>query len=143
MLLGAKRWMDSRSADRTVKVLVLVTLLIAVAVGVRQSQLTDCLSAYNDAAAVAAAVRVQAAAEDRKADEADRLANETERLALKELFDALAVQDQAATKAAFAKLVTTYQATDRARTATALQRADNERKRAENPPPPPPSLRCG
>jgi hypothetical protein len=139
----AKRFLDSRSMTRTIQAVAIVSLLLAVAIGVKQLSLASCLSDYSNRSAVSTAARADAAAQDRKADEADRQADARDRAAFKTLIDALAVQDQGKTRQAFADLVATYKETDAARAATAKSRADNERKRAENPVPPSPELRCG
>ncbi len=143
VLHGVRDVLDSRTTNRVMQVLVILSLVAAGFIGWRQYELTNCLSEYNNAAAASQAARAAAAAEDRRADEQDRQANEADRLALKAVFDALGAQDQATTRAAFAAAILTFQRTDAQRKATVEQRAENERKRQENPLPPPPSLRCG
>lgn len=138
-----RRFLDSAAVTRAIQVVAVASLLLALVIGFKQYSLASCISDYSNASATSTAARAAAAAEDRKADEADRLADAQDRAAFKKLIDALAVQNQAATKQAFIDLVATFKATDEARAATARSRTDNERKRAANPVPPPPSLRCG
>lgn len=121
----------------------LIALILAGYVGVKQWETNRCLAVYADASARSTQARSDAAAQDRKADNADRVADEQDRQAFKVLVNAIAVQDQAASKTAFLALVNTYKTTDAERAATAKTRAATERQRAANPVPPPPSLKCG
>lgn len=137
------RRLSSRPARLTSVAIAVIALALAIGVGVQQVRLTSCLSSYNDSSARSTAARAQAAAEDRKADDADRLATDGERQAFLSLLESIQSGDQAKEKVAFINLAAAYQAGDTSRAATAKTRADNERKRAENPVPPPPSLKCG
>lgn len=143
MMRKAQRVLDSAAVTRVIQVVAVLSLLLAIVVGVRQYSLASCIASYSDQSSMATSARAEAAAEDRKADQADRQADADDRAALKILVDALAAGDQRAMQAAIPGLAATYKRTDEARAATALTRADNEKKRRENPVPPPPSLRCG
>lgn len=143
MMTRAQRFLDSAAVTRAIQIVAVLSLLLAVVVGLKQYSLASCISDYSNASATSTAGRAAAAAEDRKADEADRQADAKEREAFRTLVDALAAQDKAATQSAFVNLVATYRQTDESRVQTALARKDNERKRAENPVPPAPELKCG
>ncbi len=137
-----KQFLDSASVTRSIQVVAVLSLILAIVVGFRQYSLASCLQDYQDASSVSTTARAEAAAEDRKADEADRQADADDRVALKALVDALAAGDQVAMRAAIPSLAATYKRTDEARMKTAQTRKDNEKKRRENPVPPPPSLQC-
>jgi hypothetical protein len=143
MIIRAQRLLDSPATTRVIQLVAVLSLILAIGIGFKQLNLASCLSSYSNASAVSTAGRAAAAAEDRKADEADRQADAQEREAFRVLIAALASQDQVKTQAAFASLVATYQETDKSRAATALARAENERKRRANPVPPSPELKCG
>lgn len=69
-MTGLKRALDSRAADRTVRVIAVLALALSVWVGVRQWQFTACVADYNDKANAATAARTIAAEQDRQAQDA-------------------------------------------------------------------------
>lgn len=109
-----KHWLDSRSADRTVKVLVIVSLLLASWATISQWQLVRCQAAYAQASNKSQAARAIAATEDREA--LDHLVSSV-------------VKDPRAGLGA----LRTYE----------LVRAQADERRRSNPVPPPPSTTCG
>lgn len=135
--------MSSPYARGALMATALLSLLLSVVVGIQYRSVLDCQQRYAEASARSSAARASAAAEDRAADEADRQADDADRRAFRAVIAAVAVQDRAASAAAFTELVTVYASTDASRAATARTRAETERKRASNPIPPPPSRRCG
>ncbi|MER7280430.1 hypothetical protein ABT369_38935 [Dactylosporangium sp. NPDC000244] len=109
-----KRFLDSPAVTRVVQVVAVLSLLLAITVGVKQYSLASCLQDYQDANAQVNAERAAAAEQDRKAQDA--------------LFEAIANDPQNA--------VVALRAYNTAR-------GEADRKRQQNPPPPPPSLKCG
>lgn len=109
-------WLDSPGATRVLKLVAIVSLLLGLAVGVQQAQLTACLAAYTEAANVSSKARTEAAEGDRKA--------------LDDMVKSIAgAKDSATVKDA---LSTYLQA-----------RAFADGQRASNPLPGPPSQTCG
>lgn len=117
----AWRWLDSKVATRMIQLVAIVSLLLALVVGLRQFALADCLSRNVSESSNASVERLKAAEQDRKA--------------LDDMVSAFAAarssppaQAQAQVNAA----LDTYLAARRS--------ADEQRRR--NPPPPPPSQAC-
>jgi hypothetical protein len=137
----AAETLTSRAARVAQVLLAVVSLLLVVFVAAQQASTRDCLASFSAANARAAAARAEAAAEDRKADEADRAAEDAERRSFLRLLVSIQSGDKTQQLPAFLDLTTTYQRGDVSRAATAKTRADNERKRADNPVPDP-SLKC-
>jgi hypothetical protein len=113
--------LDSRTVTRAIQLIAIVSLALALFVGVKQYRLADCLARYNDDQAASSGQRLIAAEQDRKA--------------LDEMIGAIAgarsvPPEQAQTQVNGA--LDTYLAARRG--------ADEQRRR--NPPPPPPSQRC-
>jgi hypothetical protein len=146
--MATDNWWD-RAADtltsrpaRVAQVIAAAASLLLVAfVAVQQVSTRDCLASFSAANARATAARAEAATEDRKADEADRAAEDDERHSFLRLLVAIQSGDKKQQLPAFLDLTVTYQRGDVSRAATAKTRAENERKRADNPVPDP-SLRC-
>ena len=114
MIATAKRWLDSRGADRAGKVLAAIALALSIGLGFAVYQQTQCQADY--AAASNASQRARAAAA------------ETDRQAQDILFKAIADNPRGAIAA-----LREYNASREA--------ADAQRER--NPIPPAPSTRCG
>jgi hypothetical protein len=68
-MTGLTRVLDSRTADRTVRIIAVLALLLSVWVGVRQWRFTQCVADYNDASNSATAARTIAADQDRQAQD--------------------------------------------------------------------------
>lgn len=118
------------------------TLLLVAVLSLQATATRDCLARYATDNARASVLRAEAAEEDRRADDDDRAAADAERRAFLRLV--LAIQsgaDRPAQQAAFLALVATYQRGDEIRVLTAKTRADNVKKRADNPIPVP-ALTC-
>jgi len=111
---GAKRWLDSRGADRAGKVLAVVAMTLSLVLGYAVYRQTRCQADY--AAASNASTRARA-----EAAETDRTAQDT-------LFRAIADHPREAIAA-----VRQYNGA----------RAQADAQRARNPIPPPPSTACG
>jgi hypothetical protein len=135
----------------------IVALVIAVYVVIAQINLTGCLAAYNEHAAISQRVRAEAAAEDRELEVTERRLNASDRAqdrADDAAFDLVlttigATDDRARRARAFANLVKVRTATAATRQANDAARADLDRRRQliderrqANPPPEPPSRMC-
>jgi hypothetical protein len=115
------RWLDSRAATRVIQVVAIVSLLLALFVGLRQYSLADCLSRYADDNAKASAQRLLAAEQDRKA------------------------WDDVISEVAAARSAPPGEGGKRVAEAFdryLQQRAEADEQRRRNPPPAPPSERC-
>lgn len=64
---AAKRWLESPRTYRIFQAIAIASLLIGLSVGIKQYNLTACLTAYNEASNKATEQRSEAAAADRKA----------------------------------------------------------------------------
>lgn len=113
--------MDAPLVARTIQIIAVISLLLALYVGFRQYRLADCLAEYNDDSAQSSGQRLIAAEQDRQA--------------LDEMIDAIAgarsvspEQAQRQVNAALDKYIAV--------------RATSDEQRRKNPPPPPPSQRC-
>lgn len=63
----ARRWLDSPRTFRVFQLIAIASLMIGLTVGVKQYNLTSCLTAYNEATNKASARRAEAATSDREA----------------------------------------------------------------------------
>lgn len=143
---AAERVYGSRGAAALAILVSMASMALAVYVEVGQINLTRCLAAYNERAAVVSAARARVATEDRALDQSDRAAQDRAEAAMDLLLDALNASPPASLasrRAAFAHLdrVRDASAATRARNKVLRQRHDEERSR--NPIPDPPSERCG
>lgn len=120
---ASKAWsmLDSRAVTRAIQLVAIVSLLLALFVGLRQYALADCLATYSDDQARSSAQRLQAAEQDRKA------------------LDEMIAQVAAARSAPPA---TAGKQVSDAFDTYLKQRAEADEQRRRNPPPPPPSERC-
>lgn len=114
MIANAKRWLDSRAADRAGKVFAAVALTLSLVLGYAVFRQNVCQADYAAASNANQRARADAADVDRKAQDA--------------MFDAIADNPRNAITA-----IRAYR--DQRRAADA--------QRAQNPIPPPPSTRCG
>ncbi len=115
-------WLDAPMVTRAIQLAAIVSLVLALFVGLRQYQLADCLATYNDDNAKSSGQRLAAAEQDRKA--------------LDDMIGAVAAARSATSQADAQRQVS--EAFD-----TYLkQRAEANEQRRRNPPPPPPSERC-
>lgn len=108
------RWLDGPLANIIWKGMALIALVLSVAIGVRQFQMTQCQARYNEASNVSQRARSEAAEQDRQAQDA--------------MFKAIA-KDPKSTIV----LLNGY----------LEDRAAANAQRAQNPVPPPPSETCG
>lgn len=108
------RWLSSRMADVLWKIMALVALVVSLAIGVRQFQMTACQARFNEASNASTRARAEAAEVDRRA--------------VDDLMRSVAAHPREA-----------LEAIGRYNSARAL---GNE-QRAANPVPPPPSDTCG
>ncbi len=118
---SALGWLDSKVVTRIIQVAAIISLLLALFVGLRQFQLADCLSRNVSESANASAERLKAAEQDRKA--------------LDDMIQAIAGARSASPAEAQAQVngaLDNYIASRKA--------SDEQRRR--NPPPPPPSQAC-
>ena len=63
-------WLDAKPTNVIIKVVAVVSLILALVVGARQYAFAGCLARYNDRAAVAQQARIEAAEQDRAAQDA-------------------------------------------------------------------------
>lgn len=117
-------WLDSRSAFRAVQVMAALALFLSVFVGVKQYRLATCLADYNDRSAQATAARTEAAERDRAAQ--DRMWQ-----AFADAGDPAKVPPAQARKYAADAFQTFLK-----------ERAEANKRRAQNPLPAPPSEVC-
>ncbi len=117
----AWRLLDSQAVTRTIQLVAIASLLLALLVGLRQFQLADCLATYSDDNARSSAQRIAAAEQDRKA--------------LDEMIAQVAGARSAPPSEAGRQV---SEAFDR----YLQQRAEADAQRKRNPPPQPPSERC-
>lgn len=113
-------WLDSPGVTRLLKVVAILSLLLAVGVGVQQARLTSCLAAYNEASNLSSRARTEAAEADRKA--------------VDDMVKAIAEARRAPDPAG---------AVDQALGGYLQARAFADGQRAGNPLPGPPSQTCG
>jgi uncharacterized protein HemX len=114
VIFSAKRWLDSRAADRAGKVFAAVALSVSLVLGYAVYQQNRCQAAYAAAANASQRARSEAAEKDRQAQDI--------------LFKAIADRPREAISA-----LREYN--------TARDEADAQRD--QNPVPPAPSTRCG
>lgn len=110
----AVAWLDSRTADRIVKAMAVIALVVSMGLLVKHYQLTNCLARYNEQSNASQRARADAADTDRAAQ------------------DKLFLQIADDPRHAFDK-VRAYN----------ISRAAADAQRASNPIPPPPSETCG
>lgn len=115
-------WLDAPMVTRMIQIVAIVSLGLALFVGLRQYQLADCLAQYNDDNAKSSGQRLEAAEQDRKA--------------LDDMMSEVAAARSAASPAEAQRQV--REAFDN----YLKQRAEANEQRRRNPPPPPPSERC-
>lgn len=118
----AKTWLESPITYRVFQLIAVISLLVGLAVGVNQYQLTSCLADYNEASNKATAARTDAAAADRKA--LDDM--------VQAIVDARALPSEEA-----------QQAVQKALTGYLVARASADGQRKGSPLPAPPSQTCG
>lgn len=106
-------WLDAPVVTRLIQIIAIASLLLAIGVGVKQYSLADCLADYNDAYSKVQGARLDAAEQDRRAQ--DRM------------FEAVANDPRNAIPA-----IRSY--------TTSRAAADEQRKR--NPLPQPPKVSC-
>lgn len=153
--LWAVHMLSSPTALAATVLVAVAGLLLAFYVALAQINLTNCLAAYNEAAALSTQARAQAAAEDRALDKRALAIDADDRR--------LDRQDDAALDTVLASMggpafdVEAFKSLRRLRAATAEARRVNdvdryelasarrevELRRAANPPPAPPSQSCG
>ncbi len=114
--------LDSRLVTRAIQIVAILSLFLAIGVGVRQYSLADCLARYSDDNARSSTQRIAAAEQDRQA--------------LDEMIGGIAAARSAASPQEAQRMVSG--AFDK----YLVARAEADRQRAENPPPAPPSERC-
>ncbi len=114
--------LDAPAITRTIQIIAVLSLMLALYVGFRQYALADCLASYNDDQARSSGQRLIAAEQDRQA--------------LDDMIAAIAGARSATPAEAQAQV---NGALDR----YLAVRATSDEQRRKNPPPPPPSQRCG
>lgn len=115
-------WLDSRAMTRTIQLVAICSLLLALFVGLRQYALADCIRAYNEDQARSSGQRLLAAEQDRRA--------------LDEMISQVAGARSAPPAEAGKRVSDAFDK-------YLEQRKAADEQRAKNPPPPPPSVTCG
>lgn len=118
---GLWAWMDSRGVTRIIQLVAILSLFLALVVGIRQYTLANCLAQYSDDNARASAERLKAAEQDRKALD----------IMISAIAGARSVGPEEAQRQVNGALDTYL---------SSRTEADEQRRR--NPPPDPPSERC-
>jgi hypothetical protein len=113
--------LDAPMVTRTIQVVAVLSLFLALFVGFRQYQLADCLAQYNNDQASSSGQRLIAAEQDRQA--------------LDEMIGAFAAARSAPPEDAQRQV-------NAALDKYLEVRATSDEQRRKNPPPPPPSQRC-
>ncbi len=119
---GLLAQMDAPFVSRMIQVVAVLSLFLALYVGVRQYQLADCLAKYNNDQAASSGQRLIAAEQDRKA--------------LDDMVGAFAAARSSGPEDAQRQV-------NAALDKYLAVRAQSDEQRRRNPPPPPPSQRCG